>query len=86
MLLAQLSARPWALDEQVVTTELTSFSTTTTFDALVADLANGPEQTGPASASTGRIVIGWGRDDRLCLPRQTARAKAAFPSATLHWF
>ena len=36
--------------------------------------------------STGRIVIGWGRHDRLCLPGQAARAKAAFPSAELHWF
>jgi pimeloyl-ACP methyl ester carboxylesterase len=31
-------------------------------------------------------LIGWGRHDRLCLPQQAARAKAAFPSADLHWF
>ena len=86
MLLAQLSARPWALDPQVVATELASFSGTPTFNALVHDLANGPEQTGPAADPTRRIVIGWGRHDRLCLPRQAARAKAAFPSAELHWF
>ena len=85
-LLAQLSAHPWALDPQVVATELASLSTTSTFDALVQDLANGPEQTGPAADATGRIVIGWGRHDRLCLPRQAARARAAFPSADLHWF
>ena len=86
MLLAQLSARPWALDPQVVATELASFSGTPTFNALVHDLSNGPEQTGPAADPTRRIVIGWGRHDRLCLPRQAARAKAAFPSAELHWF
>ena len=85
-LLAQLSAHPWALDPQVVSTELTSLSTTTTFDALVRDLANGPEQAGPAADPARRIVIGWGRHDRLCLPRQAARAKLAFPSANLHWF
>lgn len=85
-LLAQLSVRPWALDPKVVATELTGLSNTPTFDALVHDLANGPEQTGPAAASTGRVVIGWGRQDRLCLPRQATRAKAAFPSADLHWF
>ncbi len=85
-LLAQLSARPWALDPQMVATELTGFSTTPTFDALVADLADGAEQSGPAASSTGRIVIGWGRQDHLCLPRQAERAKAAFPSADLHWF
>lgn len=85
-LLAQLSVRPWALNAQDVATELTGISTTPTFDALVDDLSGGPEQRGPAAASTGRIVIGWGRQDRLCLPRQAARAQAAFPSAKLHWF
>ncbi len=85
-LLAQLSAHPWALDPQIVATELNSLSTTPTFDALVHSLATGPEQTGPAAHGTGRIVIGWGRHDRLCLPRQAARATAAFPSAKLHWF
>lgn len=85
-LLAQLSARPWALDPQVVATELESLSTTPTFDQLVHSLATGPEQTGPAAVGTGRVVIGWGRHDRLCLPRQAARAKAAFPTAKLHWF
>ena len=85
-LLAQLSVRPWALDPKVVSTELTGLSNTPTFNALVQDLGNGPEQTGPAAGSTGRVVIGWGRHDRLCLPVQATRAKVAFPSADLHWF
>jgi pimeloyl-ACP methyl ester carboxylesterase len=85
-LLAQLSVRPWALNPQVVATELIGLSNTPTFDALVDDLADGPEQTGPAAQTTGRIIIGWGRQDRLCLPRQALRAQAAYPSADLHWF
>jgi len=85
-LLAQLSAHPWALEPDVVATELASLSTTPTFDALVHDLASGPEQSGPAADPMRRIVIGWGRHDRLCPPRQAARAQSAFPSATLHWF
>ena len=85
-LLAQLSARPWALDPDLVATELKSFAATPTFDALVNDLAQGPEQRGPAAASESRITIGWGRQDRLCLTGQAARAKAAFPAAELHWF
>jgi pimeloyl-ACP methyl ester carboxylesterase len=85
-LLAQLSERPWALDPNVIATELECLSTTPTFDALVRDLAEGPEQIGPAADTTGRIVIGWGRHDRLCLPRQASRAAAAFPSAKFHWF
>lgn len=85
-LLAQLSARPWALNPKIVATELASISTTSTFDALVRDLASGPQQVSPAADPARRIVIGWGRHDRLCLPRQAARAKVAFPSAELHWF
>ena len=84
-LLAQLSARPWALDGDMVAAELDSFVATPTFDALVRDLATGSMQQGPSSGD-GRIVIGWGRHDRLCLPRQAARAMAAFPEARLHWF
>jgi pimeloyl-ACP methyl ester carboxylesterase len=86
MLLAQLSARPWRLNDEVVATELRSFGRTKTFDALVRDLAIGPEQKGPAADASRPIVIGWGRQDRLCLPRQAARAQEAFPSAKLHWF
>lgn len=85
-LLAQLSAKPAALSPGLVSSELTSITDTPTFDALIRDLADGPEQYGPAADATGRVVIGWGRHDRLCLPRQAARAQAAFPSATLHWF
>ena len=84
-LMAQLSAKPWALDPAMIAQELQSFVSTRTFDALVTDLANGPMQRGP-SATAAPVVIGWGRKDRLCLPRQAARAKAAFPDATLHWF
>lgn len=86
MLLAQLSARPWNLDGEIVAAELTSFAKTKTFDALVQDLATAPEQQGPAAATSQPVVIGWGRQDRLCLPRQAARAMEAFPSAKLHWF
>ena len=62
------------------------FLDTPTFDALVRDLSSGPVQAGPAAPGSGEVVIGWGRHDRLCLPRQAARAKAAFPSARLVWF
>jgi pimeloyl-ACP methyl ester carboxylesterase len=85
-LLAQLSAQPWALDGTTVAEELISYASTPTFDPLVRDLATGPMQTGPAASGSGDVVIGWGRHDRLCLSRQAARAKAAFPSARLVWF
>ncbi|WP_312895255.1 alpha/beta fold hydrolase [Microvirga sp.] len=85
-LLAQLSARPWALAPELVATELKSYAATPTFDALVQDLAEGPEQQGPTAPGSGPVIIGWGRQDRLCLPRQAARAQEAFPTANLHWF
>jgi pimeloyl-ACP methyl ester carboxylesterase len=84
-LMAQLSARPWALSSALVSQELSSFVDTRTFDALVKDLATGPEQQGSADTRVP-VVIGWGRKDRLCLPRQANRAIAAFPNARLHWF
>lgn len=84
-LMAQLSARPWALDPALISQELRSFVNTPTFDSLVKDLATGAEQQGSAH-TRAPVVIGWGRKDRLCLPRQANRAMAAFPTARLHWF
>ena len=84
-LMAQLSARPWALDPAFVASELRSLADTRTVDSLVKDLANGPMQEGPARTAAP-IVIGWGRKDRLCLPQQADRAMKAFPRAKLHWF
>jgi pimeloyl-ACP methyl ester carboxylesterase len=86
LLLAQLSAHPARLDPVITGSELQSYARTPSFDALTRDLAHGPMQTGPAHPQAGPITIGWGRHDRLCLPRQAARAQAAFPGASLHWF
>lgn len=84
-LMAQLSARPWALDPAFVARELKSLANTRTVNSLVKDLANGALQEGPA-ATDALVVIGWGRKDRLCLPQQADRAMNAFPEATMHWF
>jgi pimeloyl-ACP methyl ester carboxylesterase len=83
VLLAQLAARPWALDSDLVARELSSFAGTATFGALVKDLASGPAQSGPAAPGSGPVAIGWGRRDRLCLPVQAKRAIRAFPKARL---
>ena len=83
-LLAQLSARPWALDETMVEKELVSFAKTPTVVPLIKDLASGAAQSGPASPKAGRVTIVWGDTDRLCLPRQAIRARAAFPQAAFH--
>jgi pimeloyl-ACP methyl ester carboxylesterase len=86
LLLAQLAARPWALNGDLVGRELTTLANTSTFNSLVNDLAFGAAQVGPAAASTGRVTIGWGRHDRLCFPAQAGRAQQAFPGSLLSWF
>ena len=85
LLLAQLSAKPWALAPDVVLTEMRTFAATRVFDEMVHELATGPLQAG-TDATPGRVTIGWGRQDHLLLPRQARRAQAAFPKAQLHWF
>lgn len=86
LLMAQLSARPWALPGELVERELASFAATPTVAPLIKDLAAGPAQQGLVAPRPGRITIGWGGKDRLCPPRQAARARATFPDAALHWF
>ena len=87
MLLAQFSRRPWALDPAVVLDEMRAYAQATAFDELLHDLAYGEEQKGAPGGSIGApLVIGWGRNDKVCLPNQARRALALFPDARLHWF
>lgn len=85
LLFAQFSAHPWSLTQRTTLHELRSFAAARSFDPLLKSLTNGPEQIGTAS-TPGRIVIGWGRQDRVCLPTQAKRVLAAFPAARVHWF
>lgn len=87
LLLAQFSARPWELPPEVVLEELRSFATSPAFDELLHQLAYGETQRGmPPRSGEYPLVIGWGRQDRVCFPRQADRALALFPDARLHWF
>ncbi len=87
MLLAQFSRRPWALDPAVVLEEMRSYARAPAFDELLHRLAYGEEQEGAVRGSIeSPLVIGWGRNDWVCLPRQAKRALALFPGARLHWF
>ncbi|MFC4436629.1 MULTISPECIES: alpha/beta fold hydrolase [Natrialbaceae] len=85
LLLAQLSARPWKLSADVAREEMRTFADSPSFDELLRRLAFGSGQPGTDSAP-GPIVIGWGRKDRVTLPRQAKRAMARFPDARLYWF
>ena len=87
MLLAQFSRRPWALHPAVVLEEMRAYAQATAFDELLHDLAFGEEQKGAPRGSIGApLVIGWGRNDRVCFPNQAQRAMELFPDARLHWF
>lgn len=87
MLLAQFSRRPWALDPAVVLEEMRSYAHAVSFDELLRQLAYGEEQEGaPRGSIDAPLVIGWGRQDKVCLPRQAKRALSLFPDAQLHWF
>lgn len=86
-LLAQLSVHPWALPQPLVLRELRTWARSPSYDALLGALVHGPDQEGaPAGSTPGRIVIGWGRQDRVVTPSQAGRATERFPDAELHWF
>ena len=83
-LLPQFTPRPWAVPAHVALADLRSIAETPALDeTLRALVASGPQLGGP---TPGRVVLGWGRRDRVTLPRQAARAQAAFPHSTVHWF
>lgn len=86
-LLAQFSARPWALPQDVVLPELRSFAASPGFGPTLDALKHGPPQAGlPAGEARGPIHLVWGRQDRVTFPSQAARAQRAFPDADLTWF
>lgn len=87
LLFAQFSARPWRLPATLCLDELRSFVASPSFDELLHALAYGDVQQGAPRGSIGApLVIGWGRRDRVCFPRQATRAIGMFPDARLHWF
>ncbi len=86
-LLAQFSARPWALSAQTVLPDVRGLAEAPGTGPAMDALTKGPKQAGaPAGTLPGRATIGWGRRDLVTLPRQAPRAVAAFPDAVLHWF
>lgn len=87
LLLAQFSARPWNIPAPVALQELRTFLPTPTFTKLLDNLVHGETQQGaPAGSIQQPLVIGWGRQDLVCLPSQSKRALNLFPDASLHWF
>ena len=87
LLLAQLSARPWALSRETVLPDVRGLAEAPSTGAALDALTKGPKQQGaPAGTVPGRVTIGWGRRDLVTVPKQAARATELFPDAVLHWF
>jgi pimeloyl-ACP methyl ester carboxylesterase len=87
LLLAQYSAHPWQVPGPVALDELRTYAQATSFDELLHELAYGEVQQGaPKGTLAAPVVIGWGRQDRVCLPSQAQVALAKFPDARLYWF
>lgn len=85
-LLRSLCARPGPLDAQLVVDELLGY-VTPAFHALLRAWARGGAPPGIAQGLARKpVVIGWGREDRLCPPAQALQARQLFPEARLHWF
>ena len=87
LLLAQFSARPWALSRETVLPDVRGLADSPSTGAAMDALTKGPKQQGaPAGTVPGRVTIGWGRRDLVTVPKQAARATELFPDAALHWF
>ncbi|SHJ14662.1 Pimeloyl-ACP methyl ester carboxylesterase [Hymenobacter daecheongensis DSM 21074] len=87
VLLPQFSARPWAVDSAQAVEEMRTFGTTPVFEELLDRLAHGEVQKpAPKGSIREPLVIGWGRQDRVCLPGQAKLALKKFPDARLYWF
>lgn len=87
LLLAQLSARPWALSGETVLPDVRGLADSPSTGAAMHALTTGPKQQGaPAGTVPGRVTLGWGRRDLVTVPAQATRATELFPDAVLHWF
>lgn len=87
MLLLQFSARPKQLPPEIAINELEDYVKSKSFDELLYNLVYGEKQKGlPKNSLKKPLIIGWGRQDKVCLPKQAKRAINTFPDAELYWF
>jgi len=87
ILLAQFSPRPWNIPPHLALTEMRSYAASPVYNELLYDLVYGEEQQGAARGSiTKPLIIGWGRQDRVCFPSQSKKALHLFPDAHVYWF
>ena len=86
LLLLHVSPRPWRLEPSVVGAELGRRAAGPSFAQSLRSITFGPPPLGAGPDPSRKIVLGWGRHDRVCLPSQARRVIQLFPAAQLHWF
>jgi pimeloyl-ACP methyl ester carboxylesterase len=81
-LLAQLSARPWALPASYVLREVRGLADAPGTTPSLRALSGGPDQQGaPAGSLPGPMLLVWGKRDRVTPPSQARTAQERFPDA-----
>lgn len=82
-LLAQLSAKPWAVPADYAVSEVRGLADATGTSPAIHALSTGPDQQGaPAGSLPGPMLVVWGKQDRVTIPRPE-RIAELFPDATV---
>ena len=82
-LLAQLSARPWAVPAGYALSQVRGLADAAGTSPAITALTTGPDQQGaPAGSLPGPMLVVWGKQDRVTLPRPE-RVAELFPDATV---
>ncbi len=83
-LLAQLSARPWAVDRSYAVREVQGLADAPGTSPAIRALSTGPDQEGaPAGSLPGPVLAVWGAQDRVTLPSQAKTLQQRFPDAVV---
>lgn len=83
-LLAQLSARPWAVDRDYAVREVQGLAGSPGTSPAIRALSSGPDQQGAAAGSLpGPVLAVWGAQDRVTLPSQAKTLQQRFPDAAV---
>ena len=83
-LLAQLSARPWALDGEYALREVQGLADAPGTSPALRALSTGPDQDGaPAGSLPGPVLAVWGAQDRVTPPSQARTLQERFPDAAV---
>lgn len=83
-LLAQLSARPWAVDRDYALREVRGLADAPGTSSAIRALSTGPDQQGaPSGSLPGPVLAVWGAQDRVTLPSQAKTLRERFPDAVV---